>query len=158
MTTLSPLGRALAVLFFVSALAACGGDPAEPAGTGGIAGSPADEEAHDHGAPGPHGGAIAVVGDHLAHLEALHDDVLGQVTVYVMDTQDQLLSLDPAPVLSLVTDEGSAQVKPTAVGDAWVFEHEALVEHPGKARFRVSLAGQTRFGRAPCRERVYGSV
>lgn len=140
--------RTLTVLLLCLGVAACGGDTTDS--DSGAADPHAGEDAHDHGAPGPHGGAIAVVGDHLAHLEALHDDVLGQVTVYVMDTSDNLLQLDPAPVLNMVTDEGSAQVKPIAVGGAWIFEHDALMEHPEKARFRIVISGKSYTVDMPC--------
>ena len=124
------------------ALVSCGGETG-PAPDGGPGDPHAAESAHDHGAPGPHGGAIAVVGDHVAHLEALHDEVLGQVTVYVMDTDHDRVALDQEPLLGLLTDAGSIQVRPTARGDAWVFEHGALQGHPEQARFRVVIGGKT---------------
>jgi hypothetical protein len=141
--------RIITILFCSLALVACG-EKTQPVADGGSPGANGAEAVHDHEAPGPHGGATAVVGDHVAHLEAIHDDVLGQVTVYVMDTNDDLLKLDQEPVLNLVTDAGSAQVQPTAVGGAWVFEHEALVKHPEKARFRLVLGGKTYRIDMPC--------
>lgn len=141
--------RITTTLLLSLALVACGGDSG-PAPDGGAAGPHAAEAAHDHGAPGPHGGAIAVVGDHVAHLEALHDEALGRVTVYVMDTNDEELELDQEPLLGLLTDAGSTQVRPTARGDAWIFEHGALQGHPEQARFRIVLAGRTYRVDMPC--------
>ena len=93
---------------------------------------------HDAETAGPHGGALANVGTSAARLEALHDDVLGQVTVYVLDETDGMLTLDQPPVLNMVTDEGSVQVQATAVGGAWVFESDDLLDEPEKARFRLA--------------------
>ena len=62
--------------------------------------------------------------------------MLGRVTVYVMDTNDEDVELDQEPLLGLLTDAGSIQVRPTALDGAWVFEHGALQGHPEQARFR----------------------
>ena len=105
---------------------------------------------HDAEAAGPHGGAMANVGTSAARLEALHDDVLGQVTIYVLDEADGMLTLDQPPVLNMVTDEGSVQMQATAVGGAWVFEGDDLLDEPAKARFRLALAGKTWTVDMPC--------
>jgi catabolite regulation protein CreA len=134
------------------ALTACGGDTTEPTGdsaTADIHVHGADCE-HDAEAVGPHGGALAAVGTSAARLEALHDDVLGQVTVYVLDTEGAMLTLDQPPVLNMVTDEGSAQLKPTQIGGAWVFESDDLLDEPQKARFRIALAGKSWTVDMPC--------
>ncbi len=148
MIHLAPLARLLSVLLLVSALAACGGDTTEHADPAG-GGTHADDGGHDH-EQGPHGGAIAVVGDEVAHLEALHDEDAGQVTVYVLGEDNAVVALDQPPLLNLVTDEGSRQVKAVAVGEAWLFEDAALLGEPEKARFRLVIAGKTYQPDMPC--------
>lgn len=48
---------------------------------------PAGEKAHDHdhGAHGPHGGALVELGDDEYHAEVLCDAAAGDVTVYILD-------------------------------------------------------------------------
>ena len=73
-----------------------------------------------------------------------HAGLLGQEPFDIHD------ALDGPPVLNLLAEGGSASVEPTAIGSAWVFEHEALAGHPEKARFRLALGGKTYIVDMPC--------
>ncbi len=147
---MSPFTRIATVLFLSLALTACGGDTTESGEGGSDAHVHGPDCDHDAEAAGPHGGAMAAVGTSAAQLEALHDDVLGQVTIYVLDTEGAMLTLDRPPVLNMVTDEGSAQLKPTQIGGAWIFESDDLLDEPEKARFRITLGGKTWTVDMPC--------
>jgi len=149
MNRLQTLTHALTVLMLALGLAACGGDSHDH-GDHTEKSAQGEAAAHALGSTGPHGGAMGVVGDHVAHIEAAHDDLAGRVTLYVVGEDGTDLALDRPPVLSLLTDGGSTQVTATAVGKAWVFEHEALKEEPDKARFRLAIGGRTYQPDMPC--------
>jgi hypothetical protein len=43
-----------------------------------------EEETHHHHAP-PHGGTLLVLGEHVGHIEVLHDAAEGTLTLFVLD-------------------------------------------------------------------------
>ena len=110
-------GRAMRTMLMLTALIAgmgCSGPDAQVA-----APAPEDAEAHaheDHGDHGhhhhdaPHGGVLVSLGDHVAHLEVLHDPAAGQLTVYVLDGEaEQPLRLkDEALALRIEDADGVA--------------------------------------------------
>jgi len=101
-----------------------------------------EETAHDtHSAK--HGGELVPLGDHAAHIEVLHDDEAGIVTVYVYDGSLSSMEPDEAPTLNFVTDEGPQQLTAVSQDGAWVFTHEALKDEPQKARFLVKLGSKS---------------
>ena len=133
---------ALAVPLLAVSLAACKAEttssstPAETVHEGDA------HEGHDHG-EAPHGGHVVILGDHAAHLEIAHGDG-GELIVYGLDADMEPLGLDEAPVLNLLTDEGSVAVRGTAGADGgWVLEHDALMDHDVTGRFRLRLGGKT---------------
>ena len=115
-------------------LAACGAEQ-----TTSTAPEP-DAHSHDQGA---HGGAIVVLGDHFAHVEGLHAMADSAADIWVTDGNMKPLDVDKAPVLNLVTDEGSVRVTATKKGDGWRFVHESLAGHPEKARLTLVIGGKT---------------
>ena len=145
------LGRLCLALFLVACVAACGNEtPTTNDGAGVEAPASHDEhEGHDHD-QGPHGGAIAVIGNDVAHLEAEHDLNLGQVMVYVLTTDNVVIPLDEPPVLNLSTDEGTVQVKAVKMDEGWLFEDDVLLDEPEQARFRLAFNGKTYQSDMPC--------
>jgi hypothetical protein len=153
----SYLASSIVVLFLALAVAACGGDdagtapdanakaPGEAPDTPEDATTepqPADAAAHSH-AHGPHGGGLVCIGDHIAHMEALHDPNMGTVTVYVLDADNKMIAPDKAPILSLMTDEGSMQLEAESFGGAWLFEDDILLDPLEKGRVRIVLGDKT---------------
>ena len=115
-----------------------------------------DEDSHDDGKDGsgagaheehgPHGGELIELGEHVAHLEVVHDDDAGTITLYALDSDLQPTALAKAPVLNLMTSSGSKQVVATARGSAeaeWIFRDPELKGEPEGARLRVVLNGVT---------------
>ncbi len=138
--------RWLAVLALAALLVGCGGKATPEAAAPGTEG---DEDGHSHAA-GPHGGPMAVVGDHIAHLEAIHDMDAGDVKVWVLDMDDKALTLDGTFVLNLLTKDGTTQVEGEQIGNGWHFADPALIGHPETARFRLSLGGKSYSVDLPC--------
>jgi hypothetical protein len=115
-----------------------------------------DEDRHDHGNEvigggghdklGPHGGDLIELGDHVAHLEVVHDSEAGTLTLHVLDAGMKPTSLTTAPVLSLPTTAGPLQLVATVSGSGsseWVFSDQTLKAEPDGARLRVVLGGVT---------------
>ena len=113
-----------------------------------------DEDAHDHSKDGagghaehgPNGGELIELGDHVAHLEVIHDEDAGTVTLYALDAKLKPKPLSQAPVLNLPTDAAPKQVVATAQGDSnseWLFSDPALKGEPEGARLRVVMDGVT---------------
>ena len=128
----------VALLALAAFAAGCGPDePAAPE-----AGAPDDAQGHSHAA-GPHGGPMGVVGDHIAHLEAVHDEEGGDVRVWVMDMDNEVLEVEGKFLLNLLTDEGTTQVEGESIGDGWLFADAHLIGHPETARFRFSMGGKS---------------
>lgn len=121
-------------------LTSCGDkDPSHDSGAHGEG-----EAAHEE--HGPHGGELIEIGDHLAHIEVLHDDDAGKLNLFALDTDMKPIALDKAPFLNLMTDAGPKQLKATALGtlkSEWVFSDSALKSEPEGARLRIVLRGVT---------------
>lgn len=121
-------------------LVACGDPSSSPATVSpealdGVAG-------HDHD-NAPHGGHVVVLGDHVAHLEIAHGEG-SDLVLYALDVDMQPAAFDVAPVLSLVTDDGSVTVTGVAVADdGWRMGHDALADPDVKGRFRLKVGGKT---------------
>ena len=58
---------------------------------------PGKSGAAAHGHEGPHGGHILEVGDHVAHLEVMHDESAGKMTIYVLgpDAKSAFTAIPP---------------------------------------------------------------
>lgn len=99
-----------------------------------------------HAEHGPHQGELIELGAHVAHLEVLHDEDAGTITLYSLDAELKPIALTKAPVLNLPTSAGQKQVVATARGGSsseWVFSDPALKGEPEGARLRVVLNGVT---------------
>jgi hypothetical protein len=70
-----------------------------------------DHEEHDHAHHGPHEGHIAAVGDEEYHVEWVHDDATGKVTLYVVDAAAKKEVPISAPEIVVVTKHGSDEPK-----------------------------------------------
>lgn len=76
----------------------------------------ADGEGDAHG---PHGGHVLEVGDHVAHLEVLHDEGAGKITLYVLGTDGKSpLAIEKAPQLKLLTADGPKALDTKAQDDS----------------------------------------
>ena len=75
-------------LFLASAILAlapgCQPDPGPPAVPGNTT-QLEEEHDHDHGALGPHGGHVLVLGDEQYHAEWTHEDQGGEILIYLLD-------------------------------------------------------------------------
>jgi hypothetical protein len=100
-----------------------------------------ENEHADHAAQ--HGGEISILGDHAAHLEVIHDDEAGTVTVWIFDGDMKPAEPDAAPVFNFVTEEGPQSLEATKKEGAWVFSGEALKGEPQKARFLLKVGGKS---------------
>lgn len=70
---------------------------------------------HDHEKP-PHGGYLIEVGDHVAHIEVVHDAKAGKVTLYILDGEAKdPVKIQNAPRINMMTDDGAKQVATKAV-------------------------------------------
>ena len=121
-------------------LGACGGDDHAhgPAGM--------EPESATHTEEAPHGGELIELGQHVAHLEVVHDESAASITVYVLDADLKPLALAEAPVLNLPAESGLQQITGVAADTAntqWSFKAPSLAGEPEGARFRVVLNGVT---------------
>jgi hypothetical protein len=135
----------LLVVVAACMLASCGNDAPT---TGGKPSEP--DKAHGHAHHGPHGGHLIEVGDHVAHVEFLHDPKAGTVTLHVVTGKDPNtpLKLTHAPDLKLVTRKGP-KVLPTKPvgGDAhgasqFQVTDPLLQVDPLKGRIALEIGGK----------------
>ena len=79
-------------------------------------GSGADQN-HGHPHQGSHGGALMEIGDHVAHVELVHDAIAGTVTLYLTGGDAKTpLQIADAPELKLMTAEGPKVVATRPAG------------------------------------------
>lgn len=102
------------------------------------AGEKKEEHAHHHG---PHDGEIAEVGDdNDTHLEIVHDEKAGKLTVYVLAKDMKTpVNLAEAPKLNLKSKNGNKQLDMTGKDSQWEATDELLKEEP-EGRVQVKLA------------------
>ena len=115
--------------------------------------NPGQESGQDsggHAEEGSFGGTISVVGEHAAHIELVHDDGAGKVTLYITGPEGQTpLLIEEAPKLNLSTNDGNKQVPTMAVNGtekgASQFEakDEALKEHFIEGRIAIIIDGKS---------------
>lgn len=66
--------------------------------------APPAADAHEHG---PHGGHMLELGDHVAHLEVVHDDAAGRMTLYLFGADAKTpMPIAKPPELKLTTTAG----------------------------------------------------
>lgn len=90
------------------------------------------EEKHEHGGKGPHGGAIVEVGDKEDHhVELVHDDKAGKITVYfLLADQKTAFNVKEAPKLNLKTKAGNKQLELKGADSKWEVTDDVLKEGP----------------------------
>lgn len=120
-------------------VAACSDEkPQEKAAKSGAA-------AHAH--EGPHGGHLLEVGDHVAHLEVMHDEAAGKMTIYVLGSDAKSALTDAkAPQVKLSTDSGPKVLSTTAVSGAagaFAVTDPALKAHGPEGRISIEIGGKT---------------
>jgi hypothetical protein len=132
--------RTTIALLAATVLGACSGDESP------IGNDPALSEGH---AQGPHGGHILEVGSHVAHLEVLHDEDAGTLTIYVLGGDlETPLAIATAPQIKLATNDGPKVVKTepqeATDGKSTVFTatNAALKGHV-HGRVTVEIGGKT---------------
>jgi len=104
---------------------------------------------HDHEHKAPHGGALLEVGEDVAHVELVHDEKAGKVTLYILDkhAKKEVLIKD-APKLNIKSKDGNKQIETKGVdtkdGAASKYEatDEALKADPLKGRVAVVIEGK----------------
>ena len=109
--------------------------PAESAGHAG----------HSHGAHvhGPRGGEVLEVGDHVLHLEVLHDAAAGKLTVYVLDAALKAeAELAEAPVAQIRVAGEPQAIPLTGSGSTWSVTHEVFKGRP-EGRLAVKTGGKS---------------
>ena len=93
----------------------------------------AEEKAgHEHGKKGPNGGGLVEVGDaDDHHLEVVHDDKAGKLTVYCL-LADQKTPYTPkeALKLNLKTKDGNKQFTLKGADSKWEVSDDVLKEEP----------------------------
>ena len=100
-------------------------------------------EGHAHG---PHGGHVLEVGDHVAHLEVVHDEAAGKITLYVLGTDGKSpLAIEKAPQLKLLTDDGPKVLDAKSQdgsGSVYAVTDTALQGHEPKGRVTIEVNGK----------------
>ena len=130
----------IVTLFAALAFAGCGKD--EPTK------GPADAHADDH--KPPHGGEVLELGAEEGHLEVMHDDAGGTITVWVFGGDFTKPLSVARPSVTIQTAAGPQEIVLTPVdakadGTAhhWKVQHDALKVEPLDGRIRVSIGGKT---------------
>lgn len=112
-----------------------------------LSGSAFCAEHDDHKAP--HGGALLEVGEEVAHVELVHDEKAGKVTLYILDKHAKKeVSIKDAPKLNIKSKDGNKQIETKGVdakdGAASKYEatDETLKADPLKGRVAVVIEGK----------------
>ncbi|MFH2001583.1 MAG: hypothetical protein ABIK28_18005, partial [Planctomycetota bacterium] len=84
------------------------------------------ETAHGHAhMEGAHGGTLLEVGDHVAHLELIHDHENGKYVLHVTgEDMKTPLNADNPPLINLKTADGPKQIESRPIKGASTFEAE----------------------------------
>ncbi|BBM87079.1 hypothetical protein [Candidatus Uabimicrobium amorphum] len=75
---------------------------------------------HSHGHEhGPNGGELLEVGEHLAHIEFIHDEKVGKITLYILGKDAKTAeAIEGTPMLNLRYKETKKQLKTVAMNTA----------------------------------------
>ncbi|MDJ0974475.1 MAG: hypothetical protein QNJ98_08465 [Planctomycetota bacterium] len=104
---------------------------------------------HDHHAQGPHGGQIADIGDHEAHLEIITDHGAEKMVVHVLTEENKEMRIKEAPVLTLKFPDGPKTLEGVAVGgnedgaSEYHYRDKSLANEFESGKFRVKWKGKT---------------
>jgi hypothetical protein len=104
----------------------------------------AEEKHEEHKAA--HGGSLLEVGEEVAHIEVVHDDKAGKLTLYILGGDAKTaVAIKDAPKINLKTDKGAKQLETKAVdakeGAASQYEvtDDALKTEPLKGRIALTI-------------------
>jgi hypothetical protein len=106
------------------------------------------EKAHDHVAP--HGGELLELGDEAGHVELIHDDDGGKITMYIYGSAiDKPISVEK-PSVTIQQKDGTAvelamvaqDAKADGTAHTWVGEHAAVKVEPLDGRVRLKIGGK----------------
>ena len=96
-----------------------------------------------HPTHGVHGGELVEVGEHLLHLEMLHDSAAATLTVYVTGPDGKTpADLSEAPVANLRVAGEPVTVPFEGSGSEWTLTHDAFKGEP-QGRVAVKAGGKT---------------
>jgi hypothetical protein len=137
----------------LQALAGChdrqggGNDHSDEAKTGTSGAEKEAGHAHGHG-ENAYGGTLLIVGDHIAHLEWVHDEAAGTAKIFLTDHDGSPVLVEEAPKINLVSAAGNKQILTKPVdskdGTAWRFDakDEALMAHGPTGRIALNIRGK----------------
>ncbi len=146
---------AMTALATCMVLLGCGTGPAETSSSPNAPSEAASNHAaHDHAAPGPHGGHLVVLGEEEYHAELTHDEATHTVAVYLLDgTAKVPVSDGPAEIVLQVFQQGDfADHVLKASGDdgAYVLADEPLchllLHGELKGRVHAAIVGEEYVG------------
>ena len=132
-------------------LLGCGTEPADT----GSSQSESAEAAHDHSAPGPHGGDMIVLGEEEYHAELTHDEATHTVAVYLLDStgKEPVSSEQGSITLQVFKDGDFVDYALKATGDDGAFSttDEQLCDlllhsEEVKGRLHATIAGKEYVG------------
>lgn len=107
----------------------------------------ADKHDHKHDEhEGSHGGVVLEIGDHVAHVEVVHDQKAGKITLYLTDKDAKsALAIKDAPKINVKAEKGNKQIEAKAIdakdGAASQFEatDDVLKADPLKGRIAITI-------------------
>jgi len=128
------------LLVLPCALAACGDKAKE--------GDGAPEKAHEHTAP--HGGEILELGNEEGHVELVHEDDAGKITLYVYGSETTKPINVQRPTVNIQLKDGTAaeialtatDAKADGTAHTWSGQHEGLKVEPLDGRVRLVIGGK----------------
>ncbi|WP_372364756.1 hypothetical protein [Candidatus Uabimicrobium sp. HlEnr_7] len=79
-----------------------------------------EEKKHGHeDEHGPHGGELLEVGEHLAHIELIHNEEMGKITLYILGKDAKTAEvIEGTPMLNLKYKGTQKQLKTVAMNTA----------------------------------------
>lgn len=121
-----------------------------------------DDHDHAHPSEGPHGGALIELGNEEYHAELVHDEAVGTVTIYLLDsTAGNPVRIDAGEITINASHEGQAEQfqlasnpkesDPEGQSSRFVSSDKELGEHldHGEARLNVTIDGKPYSGKIP---------
>ncbi|MGE3424777.1 MAG: hypothetical protein AB7N24_22230 [Dehalococcoidia bacterium] len=105
-------------------------------------------EASGHADEGPNGGHLLEVGSHVAHLEVIHDEGTGTITLHVLGSDAKTpFPIAKPPQLKLITDAGPRSLAMKSKGRAGAESSTFSVTDPVlrnelEGRVSIEIAGK----------------
>ena len=130
--------RSAIALLAAATLGACSGEETHEAE------SPTHSGGHAHG---PHGGHMIEIGAHIAHLEVVHDEEAGKLTIYVLEADAQTPhTVTKPPQLKLATPSGPRVIETEArdeTNTVFTVTDAALETHEPEGRISIEVKDKT---------------